>query len=66
MAAAEADRAPITSRAVWHASDVAERAEWTLELTDDQRNELASTARAAGRAVGDLAIDDAPLPSLAG
>jgi hypothetical protein len=53
---------------VWHAAEVADPAAWTVELTDDQRDELATVgraARAAGRTPADLTRDDAPLPALA-
>jgi hypothetical protein len=68
MSATEAPRAPIKSPAVWRSADLADRDEWTIELTDDQRHQLASVARslrAAGRTIGDLTIDDVSLPSLA-
>jgi hypothetical protein len=68
MPVAREPRPPITSPARWHATDVADPAAWTIELTDDQRHQLASVARslrAAGRTIGDLTIDDVSLPSLA-
>jgi hypothetical protein len=68
MTSTEAHRTPITSPAVWRAADVADPATWTIELTDDQRHELASvarSARASGRTPATLTIEDAPLPRLA-
>ena len=68
MSATGARRPPITSPAVWNATDVADPTEWTIELTDCQREELASvarSARAAGRTAATLDLVDVPLPSLA-
>jgi hypothetical protein len=53
---------------VWHAADVADPTNWTLELTDDHREELASVARIAvanGRAPATLTAAEVPLPALA-
>jgi hypothetical protein len=53
---------------VWQASDVADPAGWTIELTDDQRRELVAVARAAraeGRTIATLTTDDTSLPALA-
>jgi hypothetical protein len=61
-------RTPIASPAVWRAADVADPAAWTIELTDAQRDELATVARsaqAAGRTPATLTRGDAPLPALA-
>jgi hypothetical protein len=62
-----AQRAPVASAAVWHAADVADRRAWTIELTDEQRHELAAvarSARAAGGTIATITPDDAALPSL--
>jgi hypothetical protein len=67
MTSTHAHRAPIDSPAVWHAADLADTAAWTLELTDDQRDELAAVAQAAaasGSTTSSLTLDDAPLPSM--
>ena len=68
MTTTDAHRSPIDASAVWHAVDVADPAAWTIELTDDQRDELASVARAAhaaGRTIATITADDVALPSLA-
>jgi hypothetical protein len=60
-------RRAIESPAVWRAADVVEPAGWTIELTGDQRDELAGVARAAraaGRTIATLTADVAPLPAL--
>jgi hypothetical protein len=62
-------RAPIDSPAAWRSSDVADSTAWTLELDDDQRDELvrvAQTAAAKGRTIATLSQDDVPLPRLRG
>ena len=67
MAPTRAQRSPIESPAVWHTADLASTSAWTIELTDEQRDEIASVARTAaanGRSVATLALDDAPLPAL--
>ncbi len=59
-------RAPIVSPAVWCAADVADPTTWTIELTDEQRAHLvdaARVARAKGRTIRTLTVDDAALPS---
>lgn len=66
MAATSAERAQIDSAAVWHAADVADGTRWTIQLTDEQREEIAQVARRAaahGRSIATLTSDDAPLPS---
>lgn len=68
MSATDApQRSAIASPAVWCAADVADPATWTIELTDDQRDELAAvarSARAAGHTPATLSRDDAPLQAL--
>ena len=62
-------RAAQRSPAVWRAADFADPAEWTIELTDDERDEIvAATERAvaAGRTIDDLGVDDFPLPDACG
>jgi hypothetical protein len=66
MDATDARRAPITTPAVWHAADVADPAAWTIELSEDQRGQLASVARTAhaeGRTIATIRAEDAPLPA---
>jgi len=61
-------RAPISSPAVWHRTDVADPAAWTIELSDCQRAELievARSARAAGRTIASISPLDLPLASVA-
>ena len=62
-------RSPIRSAAVWRSSEIADPSEWTVVLTDDERQEIADAVRAARSA--EVAVDtvDAasfPLPTLAG
>jgi hypothetical protein len=60
-------RAPIDSPAVWHATDLAGSGSWTIELTDEQRDEIAAIARAAaanGRSIATITSEDAPLPTM--
>ena len=60
-------RTAIDASAVWHAADVADPTTWTIELADDQRDDLAAAARAAaaaGRTATTLTVDDFPLPTL--
>jgi hypothetical protein len=62
------ERAPQLSRAVWRPADIADASEWTIELTDDERDEIvAATERAlaAGKTVEALKLDDFELPTLA-
>jgi hypothetical protein len=62
-------RTPIAAAAVWHRADVADPAAWTISLTDEQREELATvarSARAAGATIATLDPSDATLPSLTG
>lgn len=67
MRAAEGQRAPIDGAAVWHARDVADATEWTIELSAGQRAEISASARAAssaGRTIATLTVDDFPLTGL--
>jgi len=67
MPASGTQRSPIDSPAAWRASDLADTSAWTIELTEPQRHEVASMARAAvgaGRTIATLTLDDAALPSL--
>jgi hypothetical protein len=62
-------RVPIDASAVWNASDVADASSWTVELTDEQRADIAAAARAAhaaGKTFTTITIDDFPLPTLTG
>ena len=62
-------RSPVSSPAAWRSDDVGGAATWTIDLTDDQRDQLASVGRsaaAAGLTPGTLTVDEAPLPALAG
>ena len=68
MSTAANPRAPITSPAVWTATDVADPTQWTIELTGCEREELAGvarSARAAGRTAATLDPVEVPLPSMA-
>jgi hypothetical protein len=68
VSSTDAQRAPIISPAVWTAADVVDEAEWTIELTRCQREELAAvarSARAAGRTIATLSSFDVALPSMA-
>ena len=47
MTTTESQRSPIDASAAWTAADVADATTWTVELTDDQRDDLAAAARAA-------------------
>ena len=40
-------RRPVRSAAVWQPGDIADAAEWTVELGDDEREEIVSATRAA-------------------
>ena len=56
------------SPAVWTAADVADPEQWTIELSDDERDEIVTAteqALAAGRTIDDLGVDDFPLRTLA-
>ena len=56
------------SPAVWLPSDFAGPAEWTIELTDDERDEIVvatQRAVATGSTIDDLGVDEFPLPTLA-
>jgi hypothetical protein len=60
-------RRAIDSPAVWHASDLTDTSSWTIELTDEQREEIASVARAAaasGRSIATMTSEDSPLPTM--
>jgi hypothetical protein len=62
------DRAPQRSRAVWRPVDIADPAEWTIELGDAEREEIIAAtarARAAGKTVETLRLADFELPGLA-
>jgi hypothetical protein len=53
---------------VWLPSDFASPDDWTVELTDDDRDDIvvaAQNAIAAGKSIDDLHIDDFPLPAFA-
>lgn len=69
MAATQArpERRAITSRAAWRPADIADPSEWTVELTDDERQEIVdavAVARAAGTAGVGLDAATFPLPTL--
>jgi hypothetical protein len=60
-------RTAIEASAAWLAADVADATDWTVVLTDDQRDDLAAAARgaaAAGRTPSTLAVEDFALPTL--
>src|ERR1044071_6905934 len=66
--AARAALAPLESHAEWRASDIADRAQWTYRLTDDDVAELeAALAHARARCddVLDITRELFPLPTLA-
>jgi hypothetical protein len=61
-------REPQRSPAVWRRSDFADPGEWTVDLTDEERDEIvvaAERAVAAGRSIDDLRLADFSLPTLA-
>jgi hypothetical protein len=67
MPAARSIREPQQSRAVWRAADVSNAAAWTIELGDDEREEIVTaTARAvdAGETIESLRVEDFALPNL--
>lgn len=67
MRAAQGQRAPVVGSAVWHAPDVADATDWTIEISAEQRAEIATSARAAssaGKTIATLTVDDFPLTSL--
>jgi hypothetical protein len=60
-------RSPIRSAAAWRPADIADPSEWTVELTDAERTEIADAVRSARRrGVTPATIDAAsfPLPTL--
>ena len=67
MTATEPHRTPLTTSAAWRAADVADPTTWTIELADDQRDDIAvaaRAARAAGRTIESLTIDDVALATM--
>jgi Taurine catabolism dioxygenase TauD, TfdA family len=59
--------APLEPRAEWRARDVADPADWTLQLSDDDLRELDQAlahARTVSDDVLDITVDDFPLPTL--
>lgn len=62
-----AGRRPIVSPAVWRSAELASTGEWTIELSDDERAEIASAARslsASGATPATVRRDQFPLPHL--
>jgi Taurine catabolism dioxygenase TauD, TfdA family len=60
-------REPQRSRAVWRAADVADPADWTIDFSDDERDEIvAATMRAVdrGKTIDSLRVEDFALPGL--
>lgn len=60
-------RRPVETAAAWRAADLADPAEWTVVLTDDERAEIVAAtdvARRAGATVADLDRSGFPLPTL--
>lgn len=60
-------RQPIVSNAVWRPADIADPAEWTVELTEADRAEIVAAALAAtaqGATTTTLTVDQFPLPTL--
>jgi hypothetical protein len=60
-------RQPVESPAVWHSTDVADAAQWTISLTDEERDEIAAATEGAlrgGLRIDTLTRDAFPLPSL--
>jgi hypothetical protein len=62
-----APRHPVRSEAVWQPADIADPSDWTIQLTDSERDEIATAARAAvasGQHVSTLDADGFDLPTL--
>lgn len=60
-------RTPVVSPSTWTASDVGDPSEWTVVLTDEERDEIvaaAATATAAGVSIDGLDRAAFPLPTL--
>ena len=61
-------RQALRSPAVWQPTDLRDAAEWTIELSDDERVEIIAAtehALAASKTIADLRVEDFELPSLA-
>ena len=68
MTAAPTERQPVRSPAVWRAADAADTSQWTVELTDAEREEIVSAAlnaQAAGHTTTTLTADHFASPSVA-
>lgn len=60
-------RAPVTSAAAWRPADIADPAEWTVDLTDAERHEIVAavaSARSAGATMATITREVFPLPDL--
>ncbi|HTK17474.1 MAG TPA: TauD/TfdA family dioxygenase [Acidimicrobiia bacterium] len=56
------------SASVWLPTDFADPHEWTIDLTDEEREEIVEATRratAAGKTIEDLRVEDYPLPTIA-
>lgn len=62
-------RSPIRSAAAWRPSEIADTSEWTVVLTDDERQEIVeavNVAQASGATVTTVDAASFPLPTLSG
>jgi hypothetical protein len=67
MTGVHGTRQPQQSQAAWLPGDFADAAEWSIALTDSDRDEIISAtthATRAGKTINDVGIDDFPLPTL--
>ncbi|MCU1498004.1 MAG: hypothetical protein JWM47_1957 [Acidimicrobiales bacterium] len=63
------NRRPIAGAAAWRSGDIAGNADWTVELTDGERDEIVAAtvaAKAAGASIVDIDQTRFPLPVLGG
>ena len=67
MTGVEGTREPQQSRSAWLPGDFADASEWSIELTENERDEIISAAAhatRAGKTITDVGIEDFPLPTL--
>ena len=59
---------PVSSRSVWRPADFADASQWMVTLSDAERDEIVTVARAAagfGLTAATVGREDFPLPGLA-